>query len=150
MVKTIILRQDGEIDMVKIPYNTDLDNFTFVREFNSKGEGNPKLLQEWMLFDNVILIYGWDKVKIGFENKHSMPSPIENSSFYNDIIVIKLNQDKHIENLSLSEYNHFKSIILDGFNDLEDDCGISDEFEIPERPPSIRNARRCPGMDWGE
>ena len=90
MVDTVLLKTDGEFDIIKIPYNVNLDNFNYLKKFSQTGEGNPKLLNEWHLSDEVLLIYGWDSSNQDIVNKHSVPPPIDNNLYFNYISIFYL------------------------------------------------------------
>ena len=130
MVDTVLLKTDGEFDIIKIPYNVNLDNFNYLKKFSQTGEGNPKLLNEWHLSDEVLLIYGWDSSNQDIVNKHSVPPPIDNNLYFNDMIIVRLNENGHLANLTKTDYMNFKNILSEGFDNLEDDDKLSEDFEL--------------------
>ena len=130
MVDTVLLKTDGEFDIIKIPYNVNLDNFNYLKKFSQTGEGNPKLLNEWHLSDEVLLIYGWDSSNQDIVNKHSVPPPIDNNLYFNDMIIVRLNENGHLANLTKTDYMNFKNILSEGFDDLEEDDKLSEDFEL--------------------
>ena len=130
MVDTVLLKTDGEFDIIKIPYNVNLDNFNYLKKFSQTGEGNPKLLNEWHLSDEVLLIYGWDSSNQDIVNKHSVPPPIDNNLYFNDMIIVRLNENGHLANLTKTDYMNFKNILSEGFDNLEEDDKLSEDFEL--------------------
>jgi hypothetical protein len=143
MINTILLVQDGNIENIRIPYNVNLDEFTYTNKFENTGLTNPILLNEWHLFDNIILMYGWDIVNSGYENKHILPPPIDNKLYFYDILLLKLDTNGHLSNLSESEYMNFKTKTMEGFEDIENDSQLSEDFEFHdniEAPDEIHNS----------
>ncbi len=127
MVNTQLLLKNGESVTVSVPSNTNVDNFTNKSYFQTKGTGPLKQLHYWQLFDDTIIIYGWEQGEAGDENKHELPPPIDNSLYFGDLLVFRLDDNGKLNHLSKEAYEIFIEHQMGGFIDLSEDDDIDDD-----------------------
>lgn len=134
MVNALLLVHDGSMRTVVLKPDTDVDNFQESTPFSKKGTGKVKRLQDWILFDDTILVYGWDDGDAGVENKHELPPPIDSDLYFGDIIVFRVNGNGHLDDFTEDLYHNFVEHILGGFSDLDSD---DDEIDLDQRETEI-------------
>ena len=72
-------------------------------------------LNTWKYNNFDFVIYGCENGNAGEENKYDLPPPIDCELYFNDLYIIKLNNNK-LKNLSIEEYNTFyRDFMLVGF-----------------------------------
>jgi len=129
MVNTLLLLKNGDTTNVNVPSNTNIDNFTNKSYFQTKGNGSLKQLHYWQLFDDTIIIYGWENGEAGDENKHELPPPIDSSLYFGDLIMFRLDDNGKLSNFSKEEYDIFIEHHMEGFSDLGDyDSDVPNEM----------------------
>jgi hypothetical protein len=130
MVSTLLLLKNGDITNVNVPSNTNVDNFTNKSYFQTKGNGSLKQLHYWQLFDDTIIIYGWENGEAGDENKHELPPPIDSSLYFGDLIIFRLDDNGKLSSFSKESYDIFIEHHMEGFSDLgEFDSDIPNEMD---------------------
>lgn len=120
MVISTLLLKNGDTVETSISKKTNLDNFTCTSVFQSRGLGNIKKLNTWELFDDIYLIFGWENGDAGTENKHELPPPIDTLLYYGDILVLKVDHNGHLTNMTKKNYNSLIEHLNGGFIDLTD------------------------------
>ena len=83
-----------------------------------KNNKHISKLHKWKYNNFDFVIYGCENGNAGEENKYDLPPPIDCELYFNDLYIIKLNNNK-LENLSIEEYNTFYNDCFGGFEDIE-------------------------------
>lgn len=126
--KGCLLKREGGITEVDIPYNIDLDNFNFHEPFQSRGMGNLTKLGDWLSFDDVVILYGWRNGRAGQENKHEIPPPFDTELYFGDLLCVRLDDNGHLADFDSKTYDSFQEMAFGGFTSLEND---SEEETMP-------------------
>lgn len=119
--KGCLLKREGGITEVDIPYNIDLDNFNFHEPFQSRGMGNLTKLGDWLSFDDVVILYGWRNGRAGQENKHEIPPPFDTELYFGDLLCVRLDDNGHLADFDSKTYDSFQEMAFGGFTSLEND-----------------------------
>ena len=93
--------------------NIEKPDITFI-----KKNKHVSKLNTWKYNNYDFVIYGCENGNAGEENKYDLPPPIDCELYFNDLYIIKLNNNK-LENLSIEEYNTFYNDCFGGFEDIE-------------------------------
>ena len=98
-----------------------------------KNNKHISKLHTWKYNNFDFVIYGCENGNAGEENKYDLPPPIDCELYFNDLYIIKLNNNK-LQNLSIEEYNTFYNDCFGGFEDIEstDDEEDDEDDEVSE------------------
>jgi len=141
MVCGVLLLENGNIDDIKLTLKSNqaqkeanmLIKGKFANDLvQTKGTGPIKEINIWMLNeDSSLIAFGYEKGKS--KNTHELP-PFKNSneikSYYGDIILLKINNNKQIINLCTDEYEEYYQILFDTIQDEIDSDEEEDEEEL--------------------
>ena len=83
-----------------------------------KKNKNISKLNTWKYNNCDFVIYGCENGNAGEENKYDLPPPIDCELYFNDLYIIKLNNDK-LNDLTIEEYNTFYNDCFGGFEDIQ-------------------------------
>jgi len=125
MIKTVLITRFGEITEINInPQEKNLELY-----FKNKGVSQCKELNQWENGDAVIHLYGYTSGRESKINKHELPPPVDMNLFFGDLLVLKKNKKKILENFTKKDYKCFWNNAFNGFEYL-DDSRIEDDEEI--------------------
>jgi hypothetical protein len=97
---------------------------------------NCKKIYNWE-FDNKeeIVMYGYKSGQLKRINKLELPSPIENTFYYDELVFCLLDESKKPINFSLIDFNEFYSSCHGGFDDINSDdsyCNFENDEEYED------------------
>ena len=95
-----------------------------------KNNRHISKLNTWKYNKYDFVIYGCENGNAGEENKYDLPPPIDCELYFDDLYVIKLNNNK-LQDLNIEEYNTFYNDCFGGFEDIilsdnQDDDDLSE------------------------
>lgn len=132
-VKAIVLLNNGEINEINIPKNTDIDKLDInkfpVKAVSNVGKGNIERECDFTYNDKILSVFAWSNGKAGTENKHDLPPPIDKELYFGNIFVI-YHQNNKVINLSEKSYREFYEMAFGGFEDLGSEDTWSTEEEL--------------------
>lgn len=134
MVNSLLLVHDGSMRTVVLQPDMDVDNFKDTASFSKKGHGKLSRLQDWIHFDDTVVMYGWTDGEAGNENKHELPPPIDTDLYFGDILAFRVNGNGHLDDFTEELYHNFVEHMLGGFSDLESD---DDDIDMDQRETEI-------------
>jgi len=83
-----------------------------------KNNKHISKLNIWKHNNYDFVIYGCESGNAGEENKYDLPPPIDCELYFDDLYVIKLNNNK-LQDLNIEEYNTFYNECFGGFEDIQ-------------------------------
>ena len=133
-MKFIQIKNDGT--MKELNNNITRKNMRkIMREYSNVKK--ISLLYEWNYEGSILQCYGCPEGKAGLENKHELPingikmcDTLDTSDvqlLFNDIYIFKIT-NKNYEDLTVSDYGEFYSIVFQEFSE----CHSSDETSSDE------------------
>mgnify|MGYP001311708562 CR=1 FL=1 len=132
MTKIIIVQKGGNL----VSKNTNqVNESTLYKKCGLKNDDNFDHRHTWQVEeDGYISLYARDDGKANQENKYDLPPPLDNSLFFNKMVLVK-HFDKDLEDdnaldLTLDEWSLVYEKLFGGFEDLEDE-EPSEEENIP-------------------
>jgi hypothetical protein len=131
-VKLICLSQSGKIEEISV--DKDLCVSTFKNSDlpiqYSKKAGSHQLSREcdYDYNDRFVTIYAYTEGKVGTENKHELPPPLDNSVYYGNIYAL-YHENEKLCDMSVEDYKSFYEAAFGGFEDLDDDDEEESEDE---------------------
>ena len=129
MNQTVLLNKNGDMSLVSINNQVNLDNFTDKSVFTSLGTSEPIKISEWTIFDSTMVMYGFDQGEAGMENKHDLPPPVDSELYFGDILVVLVDDGGQIQDLTTVTYQDFYQKQLGGFEDLTDSGSEAEQSE---------------------
>ena len=129
--KAICLRCTGDVAEFEFNVNkleSELSTKNIPRNVKrTKGNGNLLLRHNYDFDDKMIALYAWDDGEAGDENKHELPTPLDNILYFGNVYLIG-----HIDNKQVSitkeDYENMKEKHFEGF----DDVGSEDSWSTDE------------------
>jgi hypothetical protein len=129
-INIICLSYDGTIR--EVPINSELSVSTFNKN-NLTGKnkfifGESELEREcdYDYNDKFVTIFASLKGNENISNKHELPPPIDNNTYYGDIFALYHENEKLI-NMSKDQYKDFYETAFGGFEDLDNDSNEDDD-----------------------
>lgn len=104
--------------LIKLKKNGDVSNLKKTDINVIINNKNIDKIHTWNYKDSQLVLYGCIEGKPGCENKYDLPPPLDNSLFFNDMYIIKYNNNKIVD-LLLDEYNMFYEDCFGGFEDID-------------------------------
>lgn len=129
MNQTVLLNKNGDMSLVSISNQLNLDNFTDTSAFTSLGVNDPIKISEWTIFDSTMVMYGFSQGEAGMENKHDLPPPVDSDLYFGDILVVLVDDGGQIQDLTTVTYQDFYQKQLGGFEDLTDSGSEAEQSE---------------------
>ena len=93
-----------------------------------KNNKHISKLNIWKHNNYDFVIYGCESGNAGEENKYDLPPPIDCELYFDDLYVIKLNNNK-LQDLNIEEYNTFYNECFGGFEDIQSSDNEEEEEE---------------------
>ena len=112
--------------IIKILKNGQIENINKYN-LNFLNTNNILKLHTWIFNNNEYVLYGSDDGKAGNENKYELPPPIDSNLYFNDLYVIKYNNEKILD-FSIKEWDDFYNISFGGFDDIDSNDEFSSEL----------------------
>jgi hypothetical protein len=129
-VKIICLSYHGKILEIDIDNNISVNTFNkdnLDNKYKFKlGDGELERECDFDYNDKFVTIYAFNKGKDNIINKHELPPPIDNNTYYGDIFALFHENEKLIDFTS-EEYKLFYENAFGGFEDLDTDETDNDE-----------------------
>lgn len=102
MIKIIILKREGEMEQLEIE-NSQIQelNLEKILKINDL-EINELMCYKFETY--CLKIFGCDNKYLLKENKHEFLPPFDNKIYFGDLILLKIIDNKFIDNLTLDEY----------------------------------------------
>jgi len=129
--KAICLRCTGDVAEFEIKVNkleSKLSTKTIPRNVKRTiGKGHLSLRHNYNIDEKMIALYAWDDGEAGDENKHELPTPLDNILYFGNVYLIG-----HVNNEPVSitkeDYENMKEKHFEGF----DDIGSEDSWSTDE------------------
>lgn len=134
MVLFLCLKPDGEVKEVDKTLNPkfQLDETLSLQYLKgvieNKGKGKIERLYVWNFQYNQIYIYGWKKGSHEQINNHSLPKPLNEDTFYGDLVCFLVCNDQMIDFTEGFYLDFFQN----DWEEADDDEMECDEEEIVE------------------
>ena len=128
MNKLIIINKNGDVS----EKNVKKFNFENIYKYNNLKNNNDfdkRVSWEVCLNEENFIIQVWckNKGKHNQINKYEFPPPIDKDIYYGSCVLIKLDKNNSIINLSIKEWNNIYEKLFGGFDDIDSDSIISDD-----------------------
>ena len=128
MVKVVILERNGTISDIDISVRCKNIKSNLSKKMKLKGEGNISEICRWDNNDCDIVIFGWNTGLNVNENKHEIPPPYEDNTYFGDICCCKFDKSCKLINFKVEDYEKFYNNNYGGFDEL-----LSDNFDSEQR-----------------
>ena len=77
----------------------------------------------------VVSVYAWDDGDAGYENKHELPVPLDNTLYFGNMYLIGHVDNKQV-NLSKEDYDDMCEKYFGGFDDIHSEDSWSSEESL--------------------
>ena len=101
MFSLLMIEKDGMIKEKKVKSFDKLYGVC-----NYRNEDGFEVIHQWNKGPNSYLLYGKRKGKNNYENKYSLPHPLQQEVFYGNLCLLKKMGDE-LQSLSLEEWTKF-------------------------------------------
>ena len=129
--KAICLRCTGDIaefEMKVTQLEDTLSTKTIPRNVKrTVGKGQLLLRHNYNIDDKLVALYAWDDGEAGNENKHELPTPLDNTLYFGNVYLIGHNNNKSVT-ITKEDYENMKETHLGGY----DDVGSEDSWSTDE------------------
>ena len=134
MTKIIIVQKGG--NLVEKTTN-QLEESSLYKKCGLRSDNDFEHRHTWQIKDDeYVSLYARDDGKANQENKYDLPPPLDNSLFFNKMLLIKHSNveydDDEVMDLSIGEWNGIYEKLFGGFESLDDEEEESSEEEIPD------------------
>ena len=133
MTKIIIVQKGG--NLVEKSAN-QLEETSLYKKCGLRSDNDFDHRHTWQVKnDEYISLFARDDGKANQENKYDLPPPLDNSLFFNKMLLVKHSSEEYddddVMDLSISEWNNVYEKLFGGFESLNDEEEESSEEEIP-------------------
>jgi DNA-directed RNA polymerase subunit M/transcription elongation factor TFIIS len=141
----ICLQAKGDIKRIKLAdtkSNLTADSLqTIVKKKTPLSE-----LGAYVYGDYTLTLFGYTHGKAGTENKHELPTPLDETPYFSDILVIASKSPATWETpitFTPEQYEKFYTKAFGGFDDDEDDSESSESEEEEEKEPEVEDVEEA-------
>ena len=133
MTKIIIVQKGG--NLVEKSAN-QLEETSLYKKCGLRSDNDFDHRHTWQVkTDEYISLFARDDGKANQENKYDLPPPLDNSLFFNKMLLVKHSSEEYddddVMDLSITEWNNVYEKLFGGFESLNDEEEESSEEEIP-------------------
>jgi hypothetical protein len=133
MTKIIIVQKGG--NLVEKTTN-QLEETSLYKKCGLRSNNDFDHRHTWQVKnDEYISLFARDDGKANQENKYDLPPPLDNSLFFNKMLLVKHSSEEYddddVVDLSIVEWNNVYEVLFGGFESLNDEEEESSEEEIP-------------------
>jgi hypothetical protein len=135
MTSILIIEKSGSIKALKAK---DVTLDTLYKKAGFKSTEGFALATSWAIDTYTIHVYGKTKGKAGQENKYDFPPPIDSTLFFGACVLIRVDANNQIIDLTGDEWTKIYEKLFGGFEDLDGDD--SSELDTDEELEALQQS----------
>ena len=147
MIKAVLLKQNGNIDDIKLKITKkdrkqDIKTYhnKFKKYINNKNKAKIELIDVWEISECNLLGYGISEGGIKTLNKHELLTTNNNNKYYGDILLVKTNKKNIIDNLTSKEYETIYNKFYGYYESDEENSEYSENSFMEDLETSVSDS----------